>query len=527
MRIQALHCPACGAPLPVPEGASRFSCGYCETTLLIEEERVSTRRPAPPKAHASDDEAPYPEPDATLWAKVFPRFELSVIEQRIPQAVPELFAGIELAQERFAFISLRVVDRDGRPVVHPLDAAFATLKTSLEDDGDPGLAANLALETLCEKPFDHRLECAVILFEPRHMRVTGYLAGAPGSVVWASSEEGRSITLDGHHAALERKLLRESADHFSNSPPVQLAATDLILVPSAGFIGRGARGYSNGAYVLHEVANAQLGEEPLRVVTLAKNAFWADLHKASRGQPPPVGDVRLAAVRAVAAPLVTSLPPRWAVKSFRSRRYELSCLAGERDELKLVPLHGDRQVLVWLSPLEGALPEGALTTLLAPITALLDGDTGDNENPRRAGREALAALGRPESSVRLAIIQLFDQYERVKYWRHGWKQPLALGPRGLRGDSMQQFDEGGEATVHEGARLFFPGALAYEGQFSSAAEFSRVWPGGKASRLYASLGAHWKTKKTERALQQLALAARSDDPEADLSGVALVTGVPV
>ena len=523
MRIQAPHCPACGAPLSVPENVARLSCSYCETLLIIEDERVSTRRPAPPKPPDADDEAPYPEPDATLWAKVFPRFELSVIEQRIPQAVPELFAGIELAQERFAFISLRVVDRDGRPLVHSLDEAFVALKTSLEDDGDPGLAANLALESLCQKPFDHRLECAVILFEPKHMRVTSYLAGTPGSVIWASSEEGRSISLDGHHAALERKMLREAADHFSNASPVQLAATDLILIPSAGFTGRGARGSSNGARVLHEVANAQLGEEPLRVVTLAKNGFWADLNKSRRGQTAPVGDVRLAAVRAVSPPLVTAIPPSWSVNNFRSRRYELSCLAGERDEFKLLPLKRDRQVLVWLSPVDGALPADALAKILVPITAVLDGDTGDNENPRSAGREALTALG--VANVRLAVIQLLDEHERVKYWRHGWKQPLSLGQRGLRGDGMQQFDDGGEATVNEGSRLFFPGALSYEGQFSSGAEFSRVWPGGKASRLYAALGAHWKTKKTERALQQLAVAARSDETEADLSGLALVTCV--
>ncbi|MCP2821122.1 hypothetical protein NK918_24520, partial [Salmonella enterica subsp. enterica serovar Typhimurium] len=81
--------------------------------------------------------------------------------------------------------------------------------------------------------------------------------------------------------------------------------------------------------------------------------------------------------------------------------------------------------------------------------------------------------------VRMAVIQLFDQHERVKYWRHGWKQPLALGPRGLRSDGgMQQFDDGGEVTVNEGSRLFFPGALEFEGQHAQASEFARVWRGG-------------------------------------------------
>jgi hypothetical protein len=91
---------------------------------------------------------------------------------------------------------------------------------------------------------------------------------------------------------------------------------------------------------------------------------------------------------------------------------------------------------------------------------------------------------------------------------------------------MQQFDEGGEATVHEGARLFFPGALPYDGQRAQAAQLATVWPGGKASRLYGALGAHWKTKKSAPALEALALAAVSDQPGAPVVGLAVVTGAP-
>ena len=495
---------------------------------MIEAERVSTRKPkAELRPKEDDDEAPYPEPDATLWAKAFPRFELSVIEQRIPGAMPELFAGIELADERFAFISLRVVDKNGRPLAHPLDAAFEALRESLESDGDPGLSANLALEKLCEKPFDHRLECAVVLFEPRHMRVTTYASGLASGLLWASGEEGRTLSIDGHRGALERRMLREASDHFSNAAPILLAEGDLIIVPSAGYLGRGARGYSEGPRVLSEVANAQLGEEPLRVVTLAKNAFWAEFQKQRRSVNAPVGDVRVAAVRAISPPQARALPRELALRSFRSRRFEFSGLAHAGDSLELVPLHTDRQVLVWLCAVSGGLPEGSIQKAVGAITEVLDGATGDNDNPRQAGQNALAALGLPPDSVRLCVVQFLDAFERVKYFRHGWKQPIALGPRGLRGDGMQQFDEGGEATVHEGSRLFFPGGLVYEGQHSEAQAFATAWRGGKASRLYAALTSHWKTKKTERALSQLALAALSDEGSAQLGGMALVTGVPV
>jgi hypothetical protein len=490
--------------------------------LVIEQERVSTRRPKPPAiAHDEESESPYPEPDATLWARVYPRFELSLIEQKIPQAVPELFAGVELEDERFAFVSMRVVDKEGRPVAFALEGAFEALRASLGADGDPGLAANLALEALCEKPFDHKLECTIVLFEPKHMRATTYAACAQSGLLWASGEEGRTISLEGHRQPLERKMLRETSDHFSNGGPISLAAGDLIIIPSAGYLGRGARGYSEGPRALNDVSNEQLGEEPLRVVTLAKNAFWTEFQKQRRSVTAPVGDVRVAAVRAISPPLVKVLPAGCSFETVRSRRYELSVLRQPGDALELVPLHSDRKVLVWLSP----APEGALSKVIEVVKAELDGQTGDNENPRRAGREALEALGLPPDSVKLAVIQLFDQYERVKYWRHGWKQPLSLGPRGLRGDSMQQFDEGGEATVHEGSRLFFPGGLTYEGQHHDAAQLANVWRGGKASRLYAALSAHWKTKKSERALQQLALAAVSDEPEAAIGGMALVTGV--
>jgi hypothetical protein len=321
-------------------------------------------------------------------------------------------------------------------------------------------------------------------------------------------------------------MLREASDHFSNGRPILLAAGDLILVPSAGYLGRGARGYSEGPRVLSEVANAQLGEEPLRVVTLAKNAFWAEFQKQRRSVNAPVGDVRVAAVRAISPPQASAIPKQVSPRSYRSRRFEFTGLASAGDAMELVPLHTDRQVLVWLSPVSGGLPEGSIQKAVAAIKEVLDGETGDNDNPRKAGRDALAALGLPPDSVRLSVVQFLDAFERVKYFRHGWKQPIALGPRGLRGDGMQQFDEGGEATVHEGSRLFYPGALVYEGQHHEAQDFATVWRGGKASRIYKALTAHWKTKKTERALTQLALAALSDESSAMLGGLALVTGVP-
>ena len=125
----------------------------------------------------------------------------------------------------------------------------------------------------------------------------------------------------------------------------------------------------------------------------------------------------------------------------------------------------------------------------------------------------------------MAIVQLFDAYHRVKYFRSGWKQPVALSDRGRGEGSMQQFDEGGEATVNPGHRLFFPGASKYEGHQATQTRLAEVWPGGKASRLYEAMREHWKVKKGEVALGNLARALLSDQPSVPLNGIMLVTGL--
>lgn len=532
MRIQAPHCPGCGAPLSIPVGVTRHACAWCARQLVIEAERVVTA----PRAHsehapATEAElAELEEPEVSLSTREARRFELSFLEQRLAGSPPEVFAALELGDERFAVVNLRLVDDDGRPVSGDLKPAFDALTGSLEDDGDPGLAANLALDALCAGPFEHGLECVVLLFEPKHMRVTAYDAGCNAAVWWASSEEGRSVHLGKAHDRLQRKMLRESRDHFSNAEPIHLAATDVVVFASAGFLGRGARGYASGSRVLSETLDEHLGEAPLRIVTLAKNGFWDEFRKRRHGEQPwPVGDVNVAAVRPILPPLATELPPGLTLETMRTKRFEVSVLRREGEALRLLSLHDERHVLVWLSHATRALQQGELDLACEEVTAVLDRrEHGDNENPRLAGRNALAKLGLPEGAVRLAVVQLFDRYQRVKYFRAGWKQPLGLAERGVRdGDAGQQFDDGGEATVKDWRRLFFPGGLDYEGQAPRGEDLARVWAGGKASRLYEALNAHWKTKKTDSALRKLALAAASDAPESALHGLMLVTGLPL
>jgi len=521
MRLQAPHCPACGAPIVGPPGGERVVCDYCQAVLVVAGERVTHRPPPPPRASEAAP-APFPQPEATLHARELARFEISVIEQRLPGERGELFTWRELEGQRFALTWLRGIDKDGRPVAVDLKPGLEALERCLHEDGDPGLAACRALEALCANGFAHRLECVCVLFDPRRMTATAYSAGARGALTWVSSEEGRPIVPNGNHDALERRSLREARDHFSNMAPIHLVAHDLVVVGSAGFMGRGPGATETR---LRDTLNEHLGEAPLRIVSLAKNAFWDARNRTRAASLAPVGDVVLAAVRAVLPPVLQARPGDALLEAQSAGRFEWAMLRSPGDEVVRLPLHGDREAIVWLSPVAGALDAAAVQRAAMAVGGVLDRrDHGDNENPRRAGREALAAMGAGAGQVRLAVIQLLHQHRRVKYFRAGWKQPIALGDRGIRGDSLQQFDEGGEATVREGSRLFFPGSLPFEGEFGDAQSLAAAWAGGKASHLYEALVAHWKTRRTGPALERLALGASSDVPEASLAGLLLVTG---
>lgn len=517
MILHALYCPSCGARLDAEPGVRKLTCSYCEGSILVEAEEVRHVARPPARAHAPED--PYEPPDSRLFQHRTDRFELSVLEQLIPEAGREVFAPVPLDDGRFAIYYLRLVDDKGRSQPRDPRPAADRLAESLREDGDPGLAAFNALEMLAQEGYCDGLEAAVALFEPDRSRVVLYNAGCRDSIWWVSHEEGRCVTSHTPHSTLERRMLRESRDYFSNAAPVYLAAGDLIVLLSGGFAGRGGGPYSSGLGKFTDTMNRHIGEDPLRVVTLAKNSYWESRSPADRANPPS-GHIRVAAVRAVPPPLAEA--PEGAATLYRGRAFETALWQEPGDVVLDLPLHADRRALLWLSGPD--LDEPAVRAAKEAVLSVLDRPNhGDNENPREAGRRALEHL---PAGTRLALIQLFEEYRRVKYFRHGWKQAIALGPRGAHdSDGMQQFDEGGEATVREGFRLFFPGALDYPGQVSRASDLAELWWGGKASRLYEALGAHWRTRKTEKALEALVRAALSDRPNSPHSGMGLVTGI--
>ncbi len=391
------------------------------------------------------------------------------------------------------------------------------LREGLEEEEDPGMAAYSALENLCRGPFDGRLEVAIALFSPHRCSVVAYNAGCRSALWWVSSEEGRCIDVFPYNPPLERKMLRQDQDNFSNSAPCYLAADDLLVMVSAAYSGRGGPTYSNGTHALLGSLNEHLGEHPLRVVTLAKNSFWSGMHRTAREERLS-GPIRVAAVRASAPRLEAPGPLPGELCSFPVPGFELSVLRGPGQSLKLCPLHDERFCPIWSQGLEqdevGRLEEAVVEVLDRP-------HHGDNENPREAGRQGLARVGR---AAPLLVLQLFPRWGRAKWYRSGWQQPLCLGPRGFREEaSAQFFDEGGEASVYERSRLYFPGALPLPSHAANGPDLGQRWVGGKASALYGALFAHWRSSKTERALEKLLRAAQADRNGVDLTGSALLT----
>ncbi len=512
--MQSLYCPGCGAPLD-PGEQTRLKCEYCDSVLQIQHRRVQQTE-APTEQRTDLDLADLPLSE--LFSSETGRFELSVLEQQVPGTKPDGFFPLPLADGRFALVYLRLIDDNGKTKMGDLPALTQVVQSSLEDEEDPGLAAYQALETLSNRSFDGKLEVAIALFSPNRSSVTVYNAGCQSSLWWVSSEEGRVIDLFRSYPALERKMLRQSTDHFSNCPPCYLASNDLFILVSAAYAGRGGSSYANGTRSLLESLNQHLGEHPLRVVTLAKNAYWEGLSPSAK-QEPLSGNLRVAAVRAL-APSSLNIPDlEQRIQCFDFGPFETIFYTSPNESLAFHPLHDERGCYIWI---EGQDEETVARMTQAVLEVLDREHHGDNENPREAGRQALALLS--GSSCRILVLQLFPKWGRAKWFRSGWHQPLCLGPRGLKDFTRaQMFDEGGEASLDERSRLLFNGSLPLSGDAPDAQELARNWHGGKASALYDTLFAHWRTTKGERALAKIAQAVLADRPDASLSGLALLT----
>ena len=510
--LRAFYCPCCGARLEPPR-ARRVVCAYCDAPLQAEAEFISEL-----PADVTPDRPEYP---SRLSQNRSQRFEMSWLHQQIPAHEQDLLQFAQLGERHSALVYLRRCDAEGRTQSGPLP--LEPLLSSLQDYRDPGLAAHQALEWLCEQPqgFPHRLECAICLFDEERSRVTVYSAGCGGSIYWLSNEQASVTDLAGYQGALERKMLSEERDNFSPQRPCELAAMDAVVMVSAGYAGRGDGPYASGTSVLVQELRELLGEDPLRLVTLAKNAFWEKRSPAAYEEEPG-NSLHVVAVQArPSAP--SASPASFPLISLGTASFELAGWSGPDDFLELLPLHDQRQVLVWAS--NDGLPwspeQSAL--LRESVLEVLDRrEHGDNENPRAAGRLAKERV----PLTRLTLIQCLDRYRRIKYYRFNNPHPVFLAARqGLNGSNIMAFDEGEEVSLDSGARLLFLGC-PLSGQPLSMHDLAGNWPGGKASHLHLTLTKLWTTPPSQPALQKVLAAVVADGVKPGAAGYFLVTSRP-
>lgn len=505
--LRAFFCPCCGARLD-PPGSRRVHCAYCDAQLQAEPEFISESQPQ------------RNEFSSRLSQHRTGRFEMSWLHQRICETELDVLHFEPLTEKHSALVYLRRCNAEGRSQAGALP--LQPLLENLRDYRDPGLAAHRALEWLCEQPqgFSHKLECAICLFDEERSRVIVYSAGCRDTIYWLSNEQASVTDLAGYHGPLERKMLAEERDNFSNQKPCELAALDALVMVSAGYAGRGDGPYASGAYVLIEQLRELLGEDPLRLVTLAKNAFWEKRSPAAYEEDPS-NSLHVVAVQARPSQVIAPAAP-FPLQSLGTVAFELTGWSGPDDFLELLPLHDERQVLVWAS--NDGLPwsheQGSL--LRSSVLEILDRPQhGDNENPRVAGRLAQERV----PLTRLVIIQCFDRYRRIKYYRAHAPHPIFLAPRqGQQGSNLMAYDEGGEVSLDAGARLLFLGC-SLAGQPLNVNDLAGLWPGGKASALHPTLTKLWTTPPGQAALQKVLAAVVSDGVKAT-PGYFLVTSRP-
>lgn len=518
VRVYSPHCPNCAAALSFDPSASSVDCDYCSATLILDLGRVTYRRTRAPRVSTGPEETeegaqllPIDQPDPSLVTRDAARFSLRILEQKRADPSPEIFRSVELDGMRFAVATLRCVDEDENPIVLDLTSAWNVLAESLTDDGDPGLAVNLALEEISRNPKFKKLQAAVALLDPERTTALVYCAGIRDGVMWVSTEEARPIYAGPAHQALEKSDLAKSGDQFDNGRELQLAALDLIVMTSFAYLRDPVIG-RNGASAMTNTLRENLAEDPERVVTLIKNAFWEARDKRGDDERDIAGDIIVAAVGARLAAPEVEVDATKSIEALETSRFAIALQRQPGDMVALRPLDENRHGFVWAAAKDGALATEAFEELCEGVYAVLGKmGHGDFDNPRAAGRAGLARMGAATEGLSVLVAHLSDEHRRLKYFTKGWKAGAMIGARSIKSNGgQQQFDEGGELSLGDNERILFPGELPYEGQVLRAEDLSERWYGGKSSHLYEALRLHWRTRKCEKALAKLVAAARAD-----------------
>ncbi|MGE0709841.1 MAG: hypothetical protein AB7N76_24910 [Planctomycetota bacterium] len=492
--LVAYRCPQCGGGVELPEQGRALTCPYCDVAIHVEERAPAASaepaRPARPRPGREDEPPPYapPHPHATTRAR-FGRFEVVVARQAIHARPREVMRWLPLG-ERFAALFLVRVLHDEEPLDDPalLEQVATALEERLRERRDPGLAARAALRALRDaSPEAGELEVFAAVFDADKSQVLTYDAGCPGALWRASVEEGRLIDPVRDRGRLKVLDLRGEADAFANGPRLELAAGDGVLVTSAGVAGEG-RGWRHGQRSLFQgLGQRAIGRDPGWQTDELFAAYWRDRERA-RAATPPVGDLLVVALRVLGNKELGTAPPPLSrePRTFETATFSLALLAAPEAFVQLREVRPRCHALTWLEG-EGLDLAAAGPRFAERLEALLGGETGDNDNPRRGGREGLAAAGLEPESPGLRALALFlgDEHAKVAFWLRGWSDaPLVLPVRGERGGNLQVFDEGGHVWPSPGARLLFSAGLPFAASARAPADLGGAWPGGRASALY-------------------------------------------
>jgi hypothetical protein len=475
-----------------------------------------------------------PLTEVTARTSAFGRLDVAVLRQPIHARARETLRWVPLDEARAALFLLRVVEVGGRgsertPRAAPalLDALARATEESLRARRDPGLAAKAALRALGAAGEPGALECFVALFDADRSVVTTYDAGCDGALVHASVEERRTIdAAPDRHGLLERLALSGEPEAFRNDAPRSLAAGDAVVVVSPGVAGAG-RGWGQGSRCVHEALRAAWpGGAPQTLARSVLDAYWAERETAWRSDEPPCGDLFLVAITVKsnrdlrAAPAAAPAP-----RVLETERFAVAFAPAPGAFVAWRPLPPARRatVLVWLEGLPAGEAEALGAKVEAGVLEVLGGETGDNDNPRRAGRDGLQRAGlQDDPAVRALVLWLGDEHGKVAFFTRGWRPPVDLLPRGERGGSGQQFDQGGEHWPKEGGRLLFPGGLPIAERAQHLETLATLWPGGKASALYETCLHHEDEATAADLFAAAARAARTDVPEAPLDGLCVL-----
>ncbi len=508
LELVAYHCPQCGGNVTATASAENVRCEHCGCVLRVEGKKQEAPPPPPPRPKQPERPPPFVPPrEPTVVTRELGRFEVTLLRQSIRPDPTEAMIWVPLDEERAGIYLLRIVSEQGsvvKPLQGPLGELALAATKSLRERRDPGLALKAALRALDASRAPGFLGGFVAVLDSERSHVVALNAGAPGALLHASVELG-STTCPGYdHRALDRKQLRASQDAFGNEDPVLLARGDVLVVSSLG-----------APRSLHDALDKHWTASSLEVARAVHDAYWAERFKAWDSHVPPNGDVLVVAVRVrgnseLRPEPQASLP----VKTFETKLFQVALAAGEGAFVDFRPLHSERHQLVWI---EGAPPE-LCAKAAESIFALFDGKSGDNDNARRAGREA----GIP-GGARALVLQMHDVHGKVSYWTQGWKSAFPLGTRTDRTPTHQQFDGGGEAWPRAGGRLLFPGSIPLARNFWLLDQLPLNWTGGKASCFYELAKDHEDHATGEGFLAALACAVRRDAASAPLDGIGAVT----